>query len=440
MKLTLFIFYLITFLNTNVYPQNKDYCTVQQQDLLKYASEKDEKKFLRTVQKIEIYCKESFDTVVIDSLIKSSNFKIHRIGTNSYKIIEQFQIDLQDIIERSKNNTTDSIDNVIAEKRKELEFLNYHNIRFNNEYFITEKDKKYSIHDFQLNILITDLSSVNWVNLNPIEVSDEFIKVYKNGKEAIYNLKKKNILSDKYCENISAIIKDKKILFFLYDDKPVNLQGESVFSDTNMYVKHGVATIFPNNENLIIAYKGKNEEMLYNFNIKKISKKYNSLWNVGSYGELFVGKNNDENYLLNKSGTEIKQLKGEEKLEALPNIFGPYYIYTLFDKKSIVNEKVEVINSIKYNDIRIINNLNFLFCKYNNDEFHLLDLDLNILSKFKSESLNVVLNSDYDFIFILKNGNKYYAVDFFGNIKSEKFNSIKELEDVNKFKIYSEVY
>lgn len=145
------------------------------------------------------------------------------------------------------------MDSLIKQKRQQLEALNYYNISFNFEYFITEKDKKYSIHDFDLNVLIDDLNSVNWIHFNYIKVSDQFIKIYKEGKEAIYDLNNKRILGDRFAKNIYPITKNEKLLFFLYDDRPFDLLGKYVFADDKVFVK----TIQFDSENFILKFLDK---------------------------------------------------------------------------------------------------------------------------------------------------------------------------------------
>lgn len=104
MKKIFYILYSIIFLTAdNLHSQTKDYCSIQQQNLLKFAKEKDAYNFVRTTKKIDLYCKYNFNTSLIDSLIKSSKLKVRPInGLNEYKIMEPFEIELEDIIESFK--------------------------------------------------------------------------------------------------------------------------------------------------------------------------------------------------------------------------------------------------------------------------------------------------------------------------------------------------
>ncbi len=71
--------------------------------------------------------------------------------------------------------------------------------------------------------------------------------------------------------------------------------------------------------------------------------------------------------------------------------------------KSIVNEKLKIVNSLKYKDVKVINFINILFCKKGDNEIDLVDIDLDILSKLKTKSLHIAYNNNNGFYYIVNN-------------------------------------
>ncbi len=415
--------------------QSKDYCGLQKQNSIKFASEKKAQNFVRAAVKLDTYCKDKSNASFIDSLINSSNIKVKYIdiGSERYMLPKPWEIELDDIREKSKTRIPTQVDSVFAKKQRQLFALKYDEVNFNFKYFITKKDNIYSIHDFDLNVLITNLQGVKWIYFNQLQANDEFIKIYKDDKDGIYDLKNKKVLGDRFAKNVYDVSKNEKVLFFLYDDRPVDLSGKYVFEDDQIFVKQ--IGIEP--ENFILKNKRLNKEVVYDLNMKPISKAYDFVWDIKG---LFFTETNEDDYILDKQGKELKKLATNEKIETLPTEFGTHFIHTLGGEKSIVNEKLKIVNSLKYKDVKVINFINILFCKKGDNEIDLVDIDLDILSKLKTKSLHIAYNNNNGFYYIVNNDNTYYAIDVFGNQKSDKFGTIKELVEKNNFEIYKEIY
>lgn len=442
MKISHLILLILLIFSRQCYSQEDNYCSALQEDLNRYASKKDDANFLKTVNKITLYCNSELNPSKIDSLIQHFDLKIISHSSqfknlkaykffNVYQIKEDHQILLENLL--AKDRKSDKIDTILNEKREQLKTLGYYDIRFNHEYFITDKDKVTSIHNFNLTPIITNLSGVNWISFNSIESSDQFIKIHKEGKTAIFDLKNKTILADRFTDDLQVVIKNKKILFFLYKNCPVDVLGNYIFGESK-FLK---GFFYPNSTVFIIADRALNEEALYNINLEKVSKTYNSIWQKRGVDGLFDAIRDNDTYLINRYGVEVKKYHDSEKIKALSDIYGTYYIHSFENGANIINDNLNIINSSPYQTITEVSIDKILVCKKYNGEFHFLDFEFTILATLKAKSIIYALNEDNDIIYIVDNNNTYYIVDVFGKQQSEVFQNIDTLLTNNSLKVFT---